>query len=125
VSISKYEALVAAQPDNELLRFSLAKALYDAGRPDEAAEHFRAALALRADWMLVAMFLAKIALNGGDRAKAREYYTYALPLAIEQKHGDPEAEIRAALEELNTSEGMGLGEAKRSATAPLRPPPAP
>ncbi len=34
--IAKYEGLLKARPDDELLHFSLGKALYDAGRVPEA-----------------------------------------------------------------------------------------
>ena len=47
--ISKYEGLLKTRPDDELLHFSLGKALYDAGRVDEAETHLRTALDLKSD----------------------------------------------------------------------------
>jgi Flp pilus assembly protein TadD len=98
--IAKYEALVAQRPDDELLRFSLGKALYDAGRFPEAEEQLKRPLAARADWMVVTMLLAQCALRRGDGKEARALYENALRFAIEQHHEGPEEEIRAALARL-------------------------
>jgi Flp pilus assembly protein TadD len=98
--IAKYEGLLKARPDDELLQFSLGKALYDAGRVPEAETHLRAALELKPDWMVVTMLLAKIALQRDDKAAARALYEKGLELAIAQDHEGPEEEIRSALAKL-------------------------
>lgn len=98
--IAQYEAKVASNPDNELLRFSLGKALLDAGQFDEAEKHLAVAFAKKSDWMVVAMLLARCALQRGDKDTARKYYERALQLAIEQHHAGPEAEIRENLASL-------------------------
>lgn len=98
--IAKYEGLLARRPGDELLRFSLGKALYDAGRFPEAEEQLRLALAARGDWMVVTMLLAQCALRRGDKAEGRSLYEKALQLALDQQHEGPEEEIRAALEKL-------------------------
>src|SRR5476651_2316266 len=98
--IAKYEALLKDRPDDELLHFSLGKALYDAGRVSEAEEHLRFALGAKPDWMVVTMLLAKIALQRDDKAAARALYEKGLELAITQDHEGPEEEIRAALAKL-------------------------
>jgi Flp pilus assembly protein TadD len=98
--IAKYETLLQKRPDDELLHFSLGKALYDAGRLPEAEKHLRAALEAKPDWMVVAMLLAKIALQQNDRIQARAFYKKGLELAIAQEHAGPEEEIRAALAKL-------------------------
>lgn len=97
MSISKYQALIEAQPDNELLQFSLGKALFDAERFAEAEVHLRLALEKKTDWMVAAMLLAQCAARRDDMNLARQYYEYALPLAIAQRHEGPETEIRQAL----------------------------
>ncbi len=99
--IAKYEGLLKQRPDDELLHFSLGKALYDADRLSEAEEHLQAALAARSDWMVVTMLLAKIALRRNDRTAARALYEKGLELAVAQQHEGPEEEIRAALAALN------------------------
>jgi Flp pilus assembly protein TadD len=98
--IAKYEGLLKARPDDELLHFSLGKALYDAGRLAEAETHLRTALKLKPDWMVVTMLLAKIALQQNDKVAALAYYKSGLELAIAQDHEGPEEEIRAALAKL-------------------------
>lgn len=95
--IAKYEGLLRERPNDELLLFSLGKALYDAGRLPEAETRLSAALKAKPDWMIVAMLLAKIALQQNDKAQARAYYEKGLELAIAQDHEGPEEECRAAL----------------------------
>jgi len=51
------------------------------------------------------MLLAQCAARRDDMALARQYYEYALPLAISQRHEGPEAEIRQSLSVLNGEEG--------------------
>lgn len=98
--IAKYEALLKSRPDDELLRFSLGKALLDAGRVDDAERELRTALAAKEDWMIVTMLLAKIAGQKGDAAAAKSYWERGLQLAIDQHHEGPEEECRAELAKL-------------------------
>ncbi len=98
--IAKYEALLKSRPDDELLRFSLGKALLDAGRIDEAERELRTALAANDDWMIVTMLLAKIAAQKGDKAGAKQMWERGLQLAIDQNHEGPEEECRAELAKL-------------------------
>jgi Flp pilus assembly protein TadD len=100
VLVAKYEGLLRMRPNDELLHFSLGKALYDAGRIPEATIHLRAALAVRPDWMVVTMLLAKIALQQDDKIAARALYEKGLELAIAQDHEGPQEEIRTALAKL-------------------------
>ncbi len=88
--IAKYEELLRQRPDDELILFSLGKALYDAKRIPEAEKHLNAALEAKPDWMVVAMLLAKIALERDDKPRARTLYEKALELAIAQDHEGPE-----------------------------------
>ncbi|MCE0499325.1 MAG: tetratricopeptide repeat protein [Methylacidiphilales bacterium] len=99
--IAKYEALLQQRPNDELILFSLGKALYDAGRIPEAEARLAAALKAKPDWMVVTMLLAKIALQRNDSAAARAHYESALKMAIDQEHEGPENEIRAALAKLD------------------------
>jgi len=98
--IAKYEGLLQERPDDELLHFSLGKALYDAGQIPEATSHLQAALEAKPDWMVVTMLLAKIALQQNDKVTALAYYQKGLELAIAQDHEGPEEEIRAVLAKL-------------------------
>jgi Flp pilus assembly protein TadD len=98
--IAKYESLLQQRPNDELLHFSLGKALYDAGRFPEAEKHLRAALAAKPDWMVVTMLLAQCALKRDDSATAKSLYESALQFSIDQHHEGPEEEIRTALARL-------------------------
>jgi predicted Zn-dependent protease len=98
--ISKYEALLKSRPDDELIKFSLGKALLDAGRVEEAEAQLRAALELKPDWMIVTMLLAKIAGQKNDQAAAKALWERGLQLAIDQHHDDPAEECRAELAKL-------------------------
>ena len=93
-------ALVAQFPDNELARFSLGKALYDAGAYDQAREHLAVALSKRPDWMVVQILLGKIELQNGQAARARVAFEAARRLALEQHHEGPLAELDLLLSEL-------------------------
>jgi predicted Zn-dependent protease len=95
--VERFASLVAAQPENELFRFSLAQALDSAGRTDEAIPHFRFCVDAKADWMMPRILLGKLLLARGDRAGALPLLEDALRLAVDQDHEDPAAEIRALL----------------------------
>jgi Flp pilus assembly protein TadD len=100
-AIARHEKLVAQFPDNGLARFSLGKALFDAGEFTGAREHLRVALAGKPDWMVVQILIGKCDLALGDNSSARTAFQRALELAIEQHHEGPQAEMEAALAELD------------------------
>lgn len=88
-------------PDNELFRFSYAKALMDQGNFKEALPHLEFCFQKKSDWMVVAMLMGKIHRHEGHLSEAREIYQKALHLAVTQKHESPEAEIREILGSLD------------------------
>lgn len=96
----KFRQLVAANPGNELFRFSLGQALYEEENYSEAIENLKGATAGRDDWMVPRILLGKAHLALGQKAEAEKWLNDALRLAIEQEHEDPEAEIRAMLADL-------------------------
>ncbi len=100
--IAKYQLLLQQRPNDELLHFSLGKALYDAGRLAEAEVQLQFALQAKPDWMVVTMLLAKIALLRNDQVAAKVLYERALGHAIDQQHEGPEEEIRGALDKLKS-----------------------
>jgi predicted Zn-dependent protease len=100
-TISRYEKMVAQFPGNELARFSLGKALFDAGDFARAKEHLTAALAKKPDWMVVQILIGKCELAQGNAVAAKAAFERALQLAIEQHHEGPQAEMEQALAELN------------------------
>lgn len=91
--LEHWEKVVAAQPSNELARFSLAKALFDVGRFADARGHLEWALARRPDWMVVQILIGKCHQALGEGAAAREAFMRARQLAIEQDHQGPREEM--------------------------------
>jgi Flp pilus assembly protein TadD len=99
-AIARYRAMLAASPGNDLARFSLGKALFDAGQFGEAAEVLRACLEKQPDWMVPAILLGRCRLQLGDHAAARQSLEQARRLAIEQHHDGPLEEINGLLASL-------------------------
>ena len=99
-TIARYEKMVEQFPQNELARFSLGKALFDAGDFAGAKEHLIAALAKKPDWMVVQILIGKCELSQGNSVAAKAAFERALQLAIDQHHEGPQAEMEQALAEL-------------------------
>jgi predicted Zn-dependent protease len=102
--IAKYEGLLKARPNDELLMFSLGKALLDGGRVDEADAVLRLALDKKPDWMIVTMLLARIAGQRKDLITEKEFWQKGLRLAIDQNHEGPEEECRAEIKKIEQHE---------------------
>lgn len=98
--VEQFQALVAAQPANELFRFSLGQALLAEHRAAEALPHFEFCVRQKDDWMMARIHAAKTLLELGRRAEAKPLLGQALQLAIAQGHEDPEREVRALLADL-------------------------
>lgn len=98
--IEKFGRHVAANPDNELARYSLGTALFEAGRFADAEPHFARALELRPDWVLACIFQAKCLLRLGRAQEARGLLERGRACSIEQGHDAPIEEIDALLEML-------------------------
>jgi predicted Zn-dependent protease len=95
--IAQFTALVARDPANKTFRFSLAKALLDAGRTAEALPALSACAEAQHDWMMPRILLGKALLTLGRPREARPVLEAALALAIAQDHEEPMAEIQALL----------------------------
>jgi predicted Zn-dependent protease len=98
--VTRYEKMVEQFPQNELARFSLGKALYDANEFQRAKEHLEAALARKPDWMVVQILIGKCDLARGDKGAAKTAFARALKLAVDQHHEGPQAEMKQALADL-------------------------
>ncbi len=97
---ARQREMVAKFPENELARFSLGRALFDAGDVAGAREHLSAALARKPDWMVVQILLGKCDLAEGKREDAVRAFERGLQLAIAQHHEGPQAELEELLSEL-------------------------
>ncbi|EDY84330.1 hypothetical protein VDG1235_3961 [Verrucomicrobiia bacterium DG1235] len=96
----RFQTLVSKNPNNELFRFSLAQALIDEGRHEEAIEQLDFCIQKKDDWMMAEILKAKSLLSLSRPTDAKPVLEHALHLAIEQHHEAPEAEIRKLLEPL-------------------------
>lgn len=99
-SFERQRQMVAQFPDNELARFSLGKALFDAEEYTEAREHFVIALKRKPDWMAVQILVARCDLSLGQPESAKAGLLRARELAIAQNHEGPRAEVEQLLEDL-------------------------
>ncbi len=99
-TIARYEKMVEQFPQNELARFSLGKALFDAGDLTRAKEHLLVAIAKKPDWMVVQILIGKCDASLGDKPAAKAAFERALSLAIQQHHEGPQAEMEQALADL-------------------------
>jgi Flp pilus assembly protein TadD len=99
-AIARYTAMLAKNPQNDLARFSLAKAQFDAGHLSEAAELLRACIEKKPDWMFPTILLARCQLQLGDKPGAKTTLETARRLAIEQHHDGPLEEVNELLASL-------------------------
>lgn len=103
--IDRWEKVLASQPGNDLARFSLAKAYFDANRFVEARDQFTLALSRKPDWMVVQILLGKCLAALGESSAARDAFRRAHQLAIAQRHEGPQAELEQLLAELEPDPG--------------------
>jgi predicted Zn-dependent protease len=104
-AIERHKRMVEQFPDNELARFSLGKAYFDAAQYAAAKAQFETALARKPDWMAVQILIGRCELNLGNTAAAKAALLRARELAMQQKHTGPRAEVEQLLEDLGiTSE---------------------
>ncbi len=94
--------MVAQFPGNELARFSLGKALFDAGDFALAKDQLAVALNRKPDWMVVQILIGKCERALGNKACAKAAFERALQLALDQSHEGPQMEMEEALAELDT-----------------------
>jgi tetratricopeptide (TPR) repeat protein len=99
-AIARHKKLLEQYPDNELARFSLGKAYFDAGQFEAAREQFALALSRKPDWMVVRILTGKCELAMGDVVAARKAFERARQLAKEQNHEGPLEEMNQLLSEL-------------------------
>jgi len=99
-AIARHKKLLEQYPDNELARFSLGKAYFDAGQIQEAKAQFDLAIAKKPDWMVVQILIGKCELTLGHKSEAKAAFECAKQLAIEQNHEGPLAEMEQMLAEM-------------------------
>jgi len=101
--LERHRRMVEQFPENELARFSLGKALFDAGQYQSARAELAKALEKKPDWMVAQILVARCDLHLGCLAEARAGLRRARELALAQKHEGPLAEVEQLLEDLGPS----------------------
>ncbi len=99
---NKWKAILETDPDDELLLFTYAKALYDEKSWAEAALIFRKLVTQKNDYALAWAFLARSLFESGDRKAAEEACQAGLPVARKQCHEIPLDEIESVLSDLKS-----------------------
>ena len=97
---ARWQKLVDQNPDNELARYSLGSAFFEAGRFADAEPHFRRALELKDDWVLAYIFRARCLIKLGRASEAKPLLAKGREHSIRQHHDAPVEEIDALLAEL-------------------------
>jgi len=103
VRISQFRQKLKSSPNNQLFRYSLAQSLFEEGQLDEAIVHFLKCLELRADWMLVALYLGKAYLEKQNYPEAEKFLKLTIDLGLKQDHIDPVDEAKKLLGAIPTS----------------------
>ena len=96
----KWRKLVEKNPDNELARYSLGSALFEAGQFADAEPHFARALELKPDWVMAYILRARCLIRLGRVDEARPLLAQGRTHSIQQHHDAPVEEIDAILAEL-------------------------
>jgi predicted Zn-dependent protease len=99
---TEWKTLLEDEPDNELLRFSYAKALMDERDWKLAAQEFQSLVDSNPDYVIAWAFLARSLLESGDREAARKAAETGMPLARKFNHEVPIEELESVLEELDS-----------------------
>ena len=100
LQIREMRRRVEQSPENELYRFSLAKAYFDAVNWTECIEQLELALSKKADWMAAVTLLARSHQALGHVSEARNFYSRAIELATIQGHETAREEITAFMQSL-------------------------
>lgn len=98
--IARFVDMKARFPQSEMPRWSLANALADAGREDEAVAELKELVAFKPDYCVAWLMLGKLTLER-DPATSRVALDETIRLANAQGHSAPRNEAEALLEELD------------------------
>jgi predicted Zn-dependent protease len=99
VRSEKFRKLIESKGENPLLLFSYGQALLDEGKTEAGTAPLQKCAENDDDWMIPRILLGKAQLQLGNMDEGQKWLKSALQLAIEQKHEDPESEIRELLSE--------------------------
>ena len=98
--ITQARELLAQFPQNNLARFNLAQACFDAQDYAGAADQLRLLCETKADWMVAFILLGKCLLATGQAAAGKQAIEHAHQLAVQQHHDGPREELEELLKTL-------------------------
>lgn len=98
--IERFQALVAAEPENPLHAFALAQAYLGAGDHEGGQQAFGRCLELDPSWMMAAIRRGRCLLELERWSEARQALEAGARLAAEQHHEEPLEEIRELMDRL-------------------------
>ena len=84
--IKQFETMIQRNPDSDLLHFSLGNEYLKAGRPDEAANSYRATLRIQSAYTAAYRQLGKALEEAGNDTDARQAYLDGI--TVGEKAGD-------------------------------------
>lgn len=98
--IARFQALKAQHPAMEMPRWTLATALAEAGRPEDAIAEFRELVAIKPDYCVAFLHLGELLVEQERFAEAVAPLERAAALAIEQSHSAPRLRAEMLLEQV-------------------------
>lgn len=102
MELNDWLTVLQDEPENELVRFTVAKAFMDQSNWAEARTHFEVLVRDNPTYALAWAFLARCLLNLDLKEECRAVCEQALPVARAQKHEVPLDEIESILSELDS-----------------------
>lgn len=102
MELKEWLAVLEDEPDNELVRFTVAKSYMDLKQWDAAKLHFERLVADNPQYALAWAFLARSLLNLGLKDECRLVCEKAMPVVKAQRHEIPLEEIESVLAELDS-----------------------
>jgi predicted Zn-dependent protease len=87
--IARFQALKAQHPTLEMPRWTLATALAEAGRPEDAIAELRELVALKPDYCVAFLHLGELLVEQERFEEAVAPLERAAALAVEQHHSAP------------------------------------
>ncbi len=103
--IAEFEEVAALMPDDPVVRFGLAGAYLEAGRPDDAAREYREAIRLQPDYSAAHRGLGRALERAGRPDEAAAAYRRGLEVSTRTGDLQTKKEIEVFLRRLDRSPG--------------------
>ena len=104
--IAEFKEVAELMPDDPVVRFGLAGAYLDAGKPENAADEYREAIRLKPDYSAAHRGLGRALERAGQLAEARVAYQQGLEVATRTGDLQTGKEIEVFLRRLEKAAGL-------------------